>query len=150
MSRLHVTCIIIGLALAVAPPVVAQSSQSHTAGNQYVPTAHYALVGDTIIWRNMFGMIVGKTVVVWATHSEGCFSMFIGAPIISDTLPTHSCSLIDFAPYPLDCGTSEHCPNGMLGQKMVVNVECCLELTAWFGIQILCSSKPFALKTCPD
>jgi len=112
------------------------SAQSVTFGGAAGSTPYY----------NLFNWHVGNVDVQWDFVCVGCYCGFTGAPTVSETLPIQECSVRQFSISPYSCGPTAECPGGVLGQKVVIVIECCAEIDP---IGLSCVSHQETLFACP-
>ncbi len=102
--------------------------------------------GGSTPYHNLFGWHVGDVDVQWDYTCIGCYCGFTGAPTVSETLPIQDCSIVGVSISFYSCGPTADCPGGVIGQMVVLTIECCVELEP-FGVS--CVSHQETLYACP-
>ena len=112
----------------------------------YAQSVTFGGASGSTPYHNLFGWHVGDVDVQWDFVCVDCYCAFMGAPTVSETLPIQDCSIADFSVSPYLCAATAECPGGVLGQKVVLVIECCAEIDP-FGL--LCVSHQETLFACP-
>ncbi len=99
-------------------------------------------------YRNLFGWHVGDVDVEWNYFCLNCNCSFFGAPTISESLPIQECSIINTSFSPFPCGTIAGCATGVMGQKVVLVIECCAEIGS-ISLGVFCVSHQETFYACP-
>lgn len=113
---------------------------------------------DSEGWKNIFGWRVGHVKLIQGFTCLGCTCLFVGAPILTETLPIQECAVSATTTLPVRCPPSSGCPDGAIGQQTTVAYECCLTGTlsvsgpGGTGASVggaLCVGSTLTITSCP-